>query len=112
MAKIRLQVADGVQVAVVHIAPSPELIYAKVSKRDQAFFVRVNNSTRILEARILSAMSNNTGRRAPSCLGVTTWDETKLHSTTALRMGGSAPVHVIPLPGVERVIAGVITGQR
>ncbi len=49
MAKIQLQTADGVQVAVVHVTPSPEPIYAKVSKRNRAFFVRVNNSTRILD---------------------------------------------------------------
>ena len=49
MAKIQLQAIDGVQVALVHVAPSPEPIYAKISKRDRAFFVRVNNSTRILE---------------------------------------------------------------
>lgn len=49
MAKIRLQAVDGAQVALVHVAPSPEPIYAKVSKRDRAFFVRVNNSTRILD---------------------------------------------------------------
>ncbi len=49
MAKIQLQAVDGVQVAMVHVTPSPEPIYAKVSKRDRAFFVRVNNSTRILE---------------------------------------------------------------
>ena len=49
MAKIQLQAADGVQVAVVHVTPSPEPIYAKVSKRNRAFFVRVNNPTRILD---------------------------------------------------------------
>lgn len=48
MATIQLQAIDGVQVALVHVAPSPEPIYAKVSKRNPAFFVRVNNSTRIL----------------------------------------------------------------
>ncbi len=50
MAKIQLQAVDGVQVALVHVQPSPKPIYAKVSKRDNAFFVRVNNSTRVLEA--------------------------------------------------------------
>ena len=49
MAKIQLQAVDGVQVALVHVTPSPEPIYATVSKRDRAFFVRVNNSTRILD---------------------------------------------------------------
>ena len=49
MAKIEVQSVDGVEVALVHVTPSTQPIYAKVSKRDKAFFVRVNNSTRILE---------------------------------------------------------------
>ncbi len=49
MAKIQLEAVNGVQVALVHVAPSPEPIYAKVSKGDRIFFARVNNSTRILE---------------------------------------------------------------
>ncbi len=49
MAKIQLQAIEGVQVALVHVAPSPEPIYANVFKRNRAFYVRVNNSTRILE---------------------------------------------------------------
>ena len=49
MAKIRLEAVDGVQVALVHVTPSTEPVYAKVSKRNRAFFVRVNNSTRVLE---------------------------------------------------------------
>lgn len=49
MAKIKLEDVEGVQVALVHVTPSPEPIFAKVDKRDQAFFVRVNNSTRILD---------------------------------------------------------------
>ena len=49
MAKIQLQAVDGVQVALVHVTPSPKPIYANAFKRDRAFFVRVNNSTRILE---------------------------------------------------------------
>ena len=48
MAKIQLQAVDGVQVALMHVTPSPEPIYANVFKRDRAFYVRVNNSTRIL----------------------------------------------------------------
>ena len=49
MSKIQLQAVDGIQVALVHVAPSPEPIYAKVSKGDQVFFIRVNNSTRVLK---------------------------------------------------------------
>ena len=49
MAKIRLEAVNGVQVALVYVTPSPEPIYAKVSKGDRVFFARVNNSTRTLE---------------------------------------------------------------
>ena len=49
MAKIRLEAVNGVQVALVHVDPSPEPIYAKVSRGERIFFARVNNSTRILE---------------------------------------------------------------
>ena len=48
MAKIEVQTVDGVEVALVHVTPSTQPIYARVAKRDKAFFVRVNNSTRIL----------------------------------------------------------------
>jgi len=58
MAKIRLESVDGFQVAVVHVPPSPEPIYAKVSKRNPAFFVRVNNSTRILDGADLVGYVN------------------------------------------------------
>ena len=49
MAKIQLEAVDGVQVALVHVTPSPEPIYARVSKGNKVFYARVNNSTRILE---------------------------------------------------------------
>ena len=49
MAKIQLEAANGVQVALVRVTPSPEPIYAKVSKGDRVFFARVNNSTRVLD---------------------------------------------------------------
>ena len=49
LARIQLHAVNGVQVALVHVAASPEAIYAKISKHDRAFLVRVNNSTRILE---------------------------------------------------------------
>ena len=58
MAKIELQAVDGVQVALVHVTPSPQPIYARVSKRDGTFFVRVNNSTRILEGADLVGYVN------------------------------------------------------
>ncbi len=49
MARIRLEAVKGIQVALVHVTPSPEPIYATVSKSDRVFFARVNNSTRSLE---------------------------------------------------------------
>ena len=49
MVKIQLEEVNGVRIALLRIAPSPEPIYAKVSKGDAVFFTRVNNSTRILE---------------------------------------------------------------
>ena len=58
MAKIQLQAVDGVQVALVRVTPSPEPVYAKVSKRNGAFFVRVNNSTRVLEGADLVGYVN------------------------------------------------------
>ena len=58
MAKIQLEAVDGVQVALVHVTPSPEPIYAKVSRRNGAFFVRVNNSTRVLEGADLVGYVN------------------------------------------------------
>ncbi|MXW27408.1 MAG: hypothetical protein F4Z80_00685 [Chloroflexi bacterium] len=48
MVNIQLQSVDGVDVALVHVPPSTEPVYAKVSNRDQDFYVRVNNSTRTL----------------------------------------------------------------
>ena len=50
MTSIQLQAVDGNTVALIHANPSPEPIYAKVSRGNQTFFVRVNNSTRVLEA--------------------------------------------------------------
>ena len=49
MAKIRLEAVNGAQVALVHVDPSPEPIYAKLSRGDRIFLARVNNSTRVLE---------------------------------------------------------------
>ncbi len=48
MVKVQLQAVDGVQIALIHVAPSPESIYAKVSERNLVFFVWINNSTRRL----------------------------------------------------------------
>ena len=60
MAKIRLQSIDGLQVAVLQVARSPEPIYAKVSKGGRAFFVRVNNSTRRFdEAAVVSYVNQH-----------------------------------------------------
>ena len=49
MANIQLQTVMAFRSPWCTFAPSPEPIYARVSKRDEAFFVRVNNSTRILQ---------------------------------------------------------------
>ncbi len=49
VARIKIQEVDGVPVALVHAPAAPEAIYAKVSKGDHVFFVRTNNSTRVLE---------------------------------------------------------------
>ena len=49
MAKIQLQDVEGSPIALVHAPASPEPIYAKVAKGDRTFFVRVNNSTRVLD---------------------------------------------------------------
>ena len=49
MAKIQLEDVNDTRVALVHVVPAPEPIYAKVSKGDNVFYARVNNSTRILE---------------------------------------------------------------
>jgi len=48
-AKIQLEDVNDIRVAIVHVAPSPEPIYAQVSNSETVFFARVNNSTRILE---------------------------------------------------------------
>ena len=58
MVTIQLKAADAVKVAIVQVAPSPEPIYAKLFNRDQAFFVRVNNSTRILNGADLVGYVN------------------------------------------------------
>ena len=69
MAKIQLQSVDGVQVALVHVTPSSEPIYARVSTRDRAFFVRVNNSTRILEGPDLVGYVKQRWAMAPGSPG-------------------------------------------
>jgi len=48
-ARIRIEAIEGEQVCTVTVPPSPEAVFAKVSKGGQVFFVRVNNSTRVLE---------------------------------------------------------------
>lgn len=49
LAKVRMHEAEGQKVCIVHIDPSPVPVFARVSKGDQVFFVRINNSTRVLE---------------------------------------------------------------
>jgi hypothetical protein len=49
LAKIRVEKAEEDEVCLIHVDPSPSPVYAKVSKGDQVFFVRINNSTRVLE---------------------------------------------------------------
>jgi hypothetical protein len=49
LAKIRVESIDEQHVCLVHIAPSQEPVFAKVSKGDRIFFVRINNSTRVLD---------------------------------------------------------------
>ncbi len=65
MARIRLQVVEDVQVALVHVSPSPEPIYAKVSKGPRTFFVRVNNATRTLDGADLVGYVNQQWAQAP-----------------------------------------------
>ena len=48
MVSIQVQSVDGADVALIHVPPSTEPVYAKVSNREQEFYVRVNNSTRTL----------------------------------------------------------------
>ncbi len=39
---------DGIEVARLEVAASPEPVYTKTSKSDEAFYVRISNSTREL----------------------------------------------------------------
>lgn len=49
LAKIRVETVDEIPVCLVNVEKSPEPVFAKVSKSDNTFFVRINNSTRQLE---------------------------------------------------------------
>ena len=46
--KIQLQTVEDSVVCLVHVPSAPEPVYAKVSKGEKVFFVRMNNSTRVL----------------------------------------------------------------
>lgn len=47
--RIAIERMDSEQVCVLNVPPSPEPVYAKISKGSHVFFVRTNNSTRVLE---------------------------------------------------------------
>jgi hypothetical protein len=49
LTKIEVENVDGEDICLLHVACGPEPVYAKVRKGDQVFFVRVNNTTRMLE---------------------------------------------------------------
>ncbi len=55
VANVRIKVEElkGEPVCIVRVLPSPEPVYAKPSKGDQVFYVRMNNTTRILEGKDL-----------------------------------------------------------
>jgi len=50
---VQLQHVEGSEVWLIHTPTLPEPTYAKVSKGDRVFFVRVNNSTRALDGHDL-----------------------------------------------------------
>lgn len=52
-ARVRIDPLGDEQVCTITVPPSPDPVYAKTSKGDQVFFVRVNNSSRILEGNDL-----------------------------------------------------------
>lgn len=49
LVKVQPQEVEETTVCLVHVPSSPEPVYANVSKGDHVFFVRMNNSTRVLE---------------------------------------------------------------
>lgn len=44
--RARILVRDGKEICRVDTAPSPDAVWAKTSKEERVFFVRINNSTR------------------------------------------------------------------
>jgi type I restriction enzyme R subunit len=49
MVRIQLQRVEGGILCLLHVPAAPDPIFANVSKGDRVSFVRVNNSTRVLE---------------------------------------------------------------
>jgi hypothetical protein len=49
LTSIQVESVQELPVCLVYVQPSPEPVFAKVSKSDHTFFVRINNSTRHLE---------------------------------------------------------------
>ncbi|RIK10757.1 MAG: hypothetical protein DCC49_02205 [Acidobacteria bacterium] len=58
-ARIRIEGIEEEQVCTITVSPSPEAVYAKTSKGEQVFYVRVNNSTRVLEGKDLVSFVKN-----------------------------------------------------
>lgn len=57
--RIEVQQVDGVSICLVHIPKAPRPVYANTSKGDHVFYVRMNNSTRILEGPDLVSYVND-----------------------------------------------------
>lgn len=47
--RVEIQQAEGTSICLVHVPPAPEPVYANVAKGGSVFYLRVNNSTRVLE---------------------------------------------------------------
>ena len=54
-ARIELEAMNDAEVCLVRVPPSTSPVYAKTSKGPNVFYVRINNSTRILEGPELVA---------------------------------------------------------
>jgi hypothetical protein len=54
-AAIRLEPVGSEVVCLVDVSPSPVSVYAKTTKGDACFYVRMNNTTRLLEGPDLPA---------------------------------------------------------
>ena len=53
--RIRVDRVGEEEACVVEVDPSPKPVFAKVSKRERAFYVRINNSTRPLDGPDLAS---------------------------------------------------------